>query len=183
MKSEPTLTGITAPQIIVERYPSEKEWTLSDFFINGKKSGVGVEDEYRLEKVKGETRIPNGIYELGLRDSPKFSSSYFVDEHGNLNQTKTDRFNKPHQLIWVLNVPNFEFVLWHWGNSDLDTDGCYIVGSYIGNIEVVKGGVKETRKGVVSSRVKYVEIYPIIWNMIASGQKIHVQYKDKSQAA
>lgn len=163
------------PQITVDRFPSTKEWTLSEFSILGVKRGVGVEDEKRDVKVFGETRIPNGIYELELTVSPKFSKSYYADENGYLSTTKTIRFNKEHLLIHVKEVPGFDRILWHWGNTDLDTHGCYIVGSYFGD---TKG-----RKGVISSRVKYVEIYPIIYGLIknnqAKGLKTFVEYKDK----
>jgi hypothetical protein len=162
--------------IIVERFPSEKDWTLSEFSILGVKRGVGVEDEKRDVKIFGETRIPNGIYEVELVYSPKFSSSYFVDANGYLSQTKDVRFNKEHSLIHVKDVPNFTSILWHWGNTDLDTHGCYLVGSSFGT---VKG-----RKGIIASRKKYTEIYPIIYGLILNnknkGLKTFVEYKDKA---
>lgn len=161
--------------IVVERYQSEKDWTLSEFFINGKKYGVGVEDEHRDVKLHGETRIPNGVYEIDLTYSPKFSKTYFSDISSNISLTKNARFNNEHLLITLLNVPNFSRVLWHWGNTDLDSSGCYIVGSSF--------GVVKCRRGVVESRKKYVEIYPIIACMIIEnknkGLKTFVEYKNK----
>jgi len=173
------------PRIIVEREPSTVEWTLSEFFIDGVRSGVGVEDEHRDVKVFGETRIPAGVYELDLRHSPKFSGSYFVDNNGNISNKKDARFKDPHQLIWVKNVPGFEYILWHWGNTDLDSHGCYIIGSFFGSVEVVNPTTKkkEARRGVVSSRIKYVQVYPVIYNMVTqakkAGEKVYVQYRDK----
>lgn len=163
------------PQIIVERFPSAKEWTLSEFFINGIKKGFGVEDEKRDVKVFGETRIPNGIYEIDLTYSPKFSASYYVDISGTLSATKSTRFCNMHNLITLKGIPNFDRVLWHWGNTDLDSSGCYIVGSQFGE---VKG-----RRGVIGSRLKYVEVYPLIHRIILDnknkGLKTYVEYKDK----
>lgn len=46
-------------------------------------------------------------------------------------------------------------------NTDLDTHGCYIVGSVFGKT----GG----RDGVLNSRKKYTEIYPLIFKAIKSG--------------
>lgn len=162
-------------RIVVERFPSEKDWTLSEFFVDGKKVGVGVEDEKREVKVFGETRIPNGIYELDITNSPKFSNSYYVDISGNISDKKSIRFNTAHKLITVLNVPNFDRILWHWGNTDLDTHGCYIVGSQFGE---VKG-----RRGVINSRLKYIQAYPLIYKIILEnknkGLKTFVEYKDK----
>lgn len=152
----------------VKRLPSEKDWTLSEFFIDGKKKGVGVEDEKREIKVHGETRITEGLYNLGLRYSPKFSSFYFRDDEGNLlhvsqriTPEQKAQYHTAHEMIWVMDVPNFEYILWHWGNTDDDTHGCYIVGSVFGT---VKG-----QKAVLNSRKKYEEIYPIIWRAIKKG--------------
>ena len=36
-----------------------------------------IEDEYRAQKVKHETRIPEGIYDLTLRSVGGFHSRYF----------------------------------------------------------------------------------------------------------
>jgi hypothetical protein len=176
------------PQIKVKRKASEADWTLSEFFIGigpdrtlmpNERSGVGVEDEHRDKKIHGETRIENGIYELDLVDSPRFSKSFYMDENGYLNATKTDRFDKPHLLIHVKDVPGFSNILWHWGNTDLDTHGCYIVGSDFATFD--------KRKGVSASKIKYTEVYPIIYQMIRDnkkiGKKTYVEYSDVDLAA
>lgn len=161
------------PDITVLRTVYASDWTLSTFSITGGIKGVGVEDERRDVKVKGETCIPAGVYELDLRDSPKFSKSYYVDKDGILSQVKNERFNKPHQLIWVKDVPNFEFVLWHWGNTDDDTDACYLVGTSF--------AMFGAQKGVSGSRAKYAEVYPVIWKIIQEnekkGLKTYIEYK------
>lgn len=167
-------------QVTVKRKPSATDWTLSEFFFDGIKKGVGVEDEKRSVKVKGETRIPEGTYDLDLRFSPKFSSSYFRDDKGNLISAKERntpelirKYPIAHEMIWVTNVPGFEFILWHWGNTDDDTEGCYIVGSVFGKVQ--------SQDGVLNSRKKYTEIYPIIWRSIQEakklGTKITVKYE------
>jgi len=164
--------------LTVKRYKSEADWTLSEFFILGAFYGYGIEDEHRDVKVHGETRIPNGVYELALTHSPKFSNAYFTSNRiPELSRVQNAEFQTPHKLLTVLNVPNFSRILWHWGNTDDDTDGCYIVGSKIGEI---KG-----QKAVLSSRNKYEQIYPVISSIIRRNQikgiKTHVEYKDKVQ--
>jgi hypothetical protein len=161
--------------ITVNRQPSEADCTLSKFFSDdGLITGVGVEDEKRDVKVKGETCIDAGLYDLDLRFSPRFSKEYFRDDKGNiihLSKRTTDALKKQyhteHELIWVKNVQNFEFILIHWGNTDDDTDGCYIVGSAFG---LIKG-----QAAVLNSRNKYMEIYPIIWRAIKAG-KVQIKY-------
>lgn len=163
--------------ITVNREPSEADCTLSKFISDdGLISGVGVEDEKRSVKVKGETRIDAGIYDLDLRYSPKFSKEYFRDDNGNIilaskrtTEELKKRYHTPHELIWVKDVHDFEFILLHWGNSDDDTDGCYIVGSTFGKIH--------GQNGVLNSRNKYIEIYPVIWRAIKAG-KVQIEYKD-----
>lgn len=62
-------------------------------------------------KVQNLTAIPRGTYKIELRFSPHFNTV------------------TPH----VLNVPNYEFVLIHWGNYAKDTDGCVLVGQTKGH--------------------------------------------------
>lgn len=166
-------------KVVVARDESESDWTLSDFYFNGEPKGVGVEDEKRDIKVHGETRIDNGIYKMSMRVSPKFSKEYYRDSEGNLLRAKyrkTDeqkaRYHVQHELLWVLDVPKFDYILWHWGNLDDNTDGCYCVGT----AKCVFGN----QKGVTASRNKYEEIYPELWRAVMKGN-VTVEYKDKSQ--
>ena len=163
-------------KIEVRRQPSDPDWTLSEFYFDGKLMGVGVEDEKREVKVMGETRVDNGIYKVGLHYPSRFSEQYYRDDNGNLIRSKNrttletqKRYHTPHEMIHVLDTPRHKYVLWHWGNTDKDTAGCYIVGTAFGVI----GG----RKGVISSRDKYVRIYPLIWRAIRDGE-VTVEYKE-----
>lgn len=168
-------------EVLVLRKPSEPDWTLSKFYFDGIEKGVGVEDEKRAIKVKGETCIPEGKYELGTRISPHFSPHFYRDDHGSLledsmrvTEENKIKYHTPHEMMWVMNVPLFEYILWHWGNTDDDTAGCYIVGSMYGN---VKG-----EKGVLASKMKYKEIYPLLFQALQAG-KVTIEYKSENQAA
>lgn len=160
----------------VTRQPSEKDWTLSKFTIIGGKSGVGIEDEFRDKKLHGETCIPVGIHKLALRHSPKFSKEYYRNDLGQLIHFKNRKtpelikeYHTAHELIWVTEVPNFDYVLWHWGNTDDDTDGCYVVGTTFGTIS--------DQSAVLNSRSKYMEIYPVLWNEIRKAE-CFVEYRN-----
>lgn len=179
-------------KITVNRKPSTAEWTLSSFSSNDNSiSGVGVEDEFRALKVHGETRIGAGIYNLGLHYPSNFSKEYYRDDFGNLilakertTQEQKIKFHTAHEMIMVMGVKNFKFILWHWGNTDLDTEGCYVVGTSFGKLKTKKGDIRD---GVISSRAKYLQIYPIIWRAIKEQEKIKkfvtVEYKNEQKLA
>lgn len=133
---------------------SDNECTISKVYINEVFQCYSIEDEKRDVKVKGETRIPAGIYVLGLRWSPKFSP----------------KFN--HKMLWVLNVPGFEYILIHWGNTDLDTDGCLVLGKTVGALK--------KRKAVLNSVAAYEEFYPKVIAAMNRGEKVTIQYIRKN---
>ena len=57
-----------------------------------------LEDEKRVLKVKGETRVPAGIYQISLR------------KEGGFHQKYKKRYGASHKgMLHVTNVPNFEF--------------------------------------------------------------------------
>lgn len=164
-------------EIFVNRQKGMPDWTLSTFNSDDNTvKGVGVEDEKRLVKVHGETRIDAGRYPLILTYSPKFSKEYFRDDEGNLilskdriTQELKNRYHVEHEALTLQGVLNFTRVLWHFGNTDDDTEGCYVVGSVFGK--------SKGQDGVLNSRKKYTEIYPIIWRAIKAGL-VHVNYID-----
>ncbi|MDP1728453.1 MAG: DUF5675 family protein [Bacteroidota bacterium] len=133
--------------IKVERYLHHPDCEISRVSINGEFFCYSIEDEFRTTKIKGETCIPYGIYPLTTRWSPKFSPTY------------------KHDMIWVQNVPGFEYILIHWGNTVSDTEGCLILGDKI--------GVINQKDAVLNSRATYLKFYAKAINQIkAGGQQI-----------
>lgn len=105
--------------ITVDRYISSNEATLSRVSIDGQFECYGLEDEYRAVKVPGETRIPEGTYKVTLRKEGGFHARYSKDR----------RFRDIHVgMLWVRDVPGFEYILIHVGNFEKDTEGCLLLG-------------------------------------------------------
>ena len=95
-----------------------------------------LEDEYRKKKRSKETRIPAGTYEIKLRDE------------GGFNQRYSKKYSRIHRgMLHIINVPGFEYILIHVGNSDEHTAGCLLVGDSQENNQVNKNGFPEFHSG------------------------------------
>ena len=120
-----------------------------------------LEDERRALKVKGETRIPAGIYNLKLRKEGGFHERY------------SKKYRNMHiGMLHVTDVPNFEYILIHTGNTDEHTAGCLIVGDAQENNLLLPDGF------VGKSVNAYKRIYPSIAKAIADGEEVTITYKD-----
>ena len=119
-----------------------------------------LEDEYRSEKKYGETRIPDGKYKLGLRKVGGYHAKY------------SNRFPHIHiGMLHVLNVPGFEYILIHCGNTDEHTAGCLLVGDSQENNQITKDGF------IGKSTQAYKRIYPRIAEAIDCGEEVTITYK------
>ena len=119
-----------------------------------------LEDEYRSEKVFGETRIPNGTFKVGLRKVGGYHAKY------------AKRFPHIHVgMLHVLDVPGFEYILIHCGNTDEHTAGCLLVGDSQENNQITKDGF------IGKSTQAYKRIYPRIAEAIDCGEKVTITYK------
>tara|TARA_B110000908_G_C10227147_1_gene438584 strand:- start:1389 stop:1853 length:465 start_codon:yes stop_codon:yes gene_type:complete len=148
----------------VQRFSSQSNSTLGMLFdITDKPIFLcyTLEDEFREVKVSGETRIPSGTYNITLRTEGGFNERY-TEKFGS-------SFNKG--MLWVRDVPNFEYILIHIGNTDQNSSGCLLVGdSQTQNI---------TKNGFIgASTDAYKRIYPKIADVLVSGGKVDITYVD-----
>ena len=120
-----------------------------------------LEDEQRDVKVYGETRIPAGTYKLKLRTVGGFHTRY---------ASKYGDFHKG--MIWVQDVPGFEYILSHTGNTDEHTAGCLILGNTQTNNRIAKDGF------IGSSVDAYKFVYPRVQSAIEAGLDVEVTYID-----
>lgn len=147
----------------VVRYSSQSDSTLGMLFdvTEGRKFlCFTLEDEARETKIKGETRIPAGIYELKLR------------KEGGYHQRYTKKYGKMHKgMIHVQDVPGFTYILWHTGNTDEHTMGCLLFGD-TAQQNISKAGF------IGASTDAYKRVYPAIASALEAGDKVRVKYTD-----
>lgn len=105
-------------EIVIKRIAKKSTYTIGKLYIDNKyfcdtledkdrglKDTMSVEEILKI-KVKHETAIPTGTYNMDITYSPKFKK----------------------QLPLILNVKGFEGIRVHSGNSDKDSSGCVILG-------------------------------------------------------
>lgn len=145
------------------RFNDNKESTIGLLFLNGTFFCYTLEDEHRDVKVRGETRIPEGTYKLGLRKE---------DTPLTLSYRKKHPFFKHH--IEVLNVPNFSGIYIHPGNNDAHTDGCILTGNIVYNNRKEKGMLGDS---VSAWKELYEILYPHLEKDGEAEIWIHRYYK------
>lgn len=106
----------------------------------------------KIRKVYGETAIPKGTYRVAMETvSPKYAA---IDWYKKLNSGRMPR---------LVNVPGFEGILIHPGNTALDTYGCILVG-------------KNTKAGqLTDSRSTFAELYKRMKAAHDRGERIYIE--------
>ena len=120
-----------------------------------------LEDEYRNDKVKHETRVPAGTYQILLRKEGGFNARY-AKKYGDFHKG----------MLHVQDVPGFEYILIHTGNTDEHTSGCLIVGDSQENNQLMKNGF------IGKSVQAYKRIYTPIAEALENGEEVTITYVD-----
>ena len=92
--------------IVIRRLYKGDKSIIGEMTVDGIFECFTLEDVERPVKIKGETAIPKGTYKVIINESNRFKR----------------------QLPLLLNVPGFEGVRIHSGNTNHDTEGCILVG-------------------------------------------------------
>ena len=138
-------------ELQLRRIAKKNGYTIGKLSIDGKYFCDTLEDADRgltssmsndvlkYKKLAHITAIPTGRYQITMDVvSPRLSKSNFYKQYGGGRVPR------------LLNVPAFEGILIHCGNTAKDTDGCILVG-------------KNTKVGMIlDSKITYSNLYPLL---------------------
>ena len=151
----------------VKRLGDNGDATIGAFYIDGIFKCFTIEDqEQKGKKVRGETRIPEGTYDVSLRKEGGYHAKY-TKRYGSMHKGMLCIHNSPNWKI-IKDGKEFQYILIHTGNTDEHTMGCLLLNfsvdgnSYIGS----------------NSGGAYKAFYPIIANAVNNGEKITISYTD-----
>ena len=148
------------------RFSSQNESTLGILYLVNDGTNqkdflcFTLEDEKREVKVYGETRIPEGTYQIKYRTEGGYFAKY-KKRFPNLH-------NDARGVLQLLDVPNFKYILLHCGNSADDTDGCIILGNVVSQ-NITKDGF------LGQSTDCYKRIYPILADILDSQKHLSIK--------
>jgi len=127
----------------LKRTIKTSESTIGELYVDGVFECYTLEDVVRDngEKVYGKTAIPAGTYKVICNLS--------------------NRFQRIMPLL--LNVPGFEGVRIHSGNSSLDTEGCVLVGRKVVSDNYIS-----------ESKLAYSSLLPKLQTAINNGENVTI---------
>lgn len=134
-------------KLVLKRTALKENYTIGELFINNNYFCDTLEDTVRdfgengENKIFGLTAIPYGTYQI-------------IINHSN-------RFNRDMPLL--LNVPYFEGVRIHAGNTPENTEGCILVG-----VNSIKGALTQSAK-------TFLTLFEMLQNAIKNGEIITIK--------
>jgi len=149
-------------KLIVSRNEEHEGSTIGVMTNDGEHLCYTLEDGHQEEKIPGETRIPQGTYDIDLRTFGGFDKRY------------SKRYGEMHKgMLEVLDVPGFTNILIHTGNDKSHTRGCTLVGSSYSKMD--------DGFFVTASRNAYKAIYPEIAEKLLAGERVTIEYQDNDR--
>ena len=149
-------------QLDIKRISDSGESTIGALFINGDFHCWTLEDTYRREKIAGITRIPEGLYDIGIRHEGTLKNKY-DSKHTDINHNG---------MIHILNVPNFKYIYIHIGNGAGDSEGCVLVGNTVNNNNVANGFIG-------NSTYAYKKLYPLVRAAFDAKESVKIHIADE----
>lgn len=157
-------------KITTKIFKETAETTLSKLYINDVFECYILEDEFNKVKIKGDTRIPRGTYNISLKKYGGFYEKYVKNW-----KSWVKKFFPSKEMEYLPNfegslklndVPNFSEILIHIGNTEKDTEGCLLVGSGY--------TLSKTHITITDSTLAFVKLYNKVAKAINNGEKVTI---------
>lgn len=137
-------------KLTLKRHFCGEKYTIGNLYIDNVYYCDTLEDKTRnlpeQAKILGETAIPEGTYKIIVNMSPRLGR----------------------ELPRLLDVPHFEGILIHRGNTAQDTSGCILVG-------------ENTSKGRISNSTKYeIELTALLKSTINKHEECSITISNPS---
>jgi hypothetical protein len=149
-------------RITVDRFLSDTESTASEVSVDGIKVCFGLEDEYRADKIAGETRISPGVHKVGVHTVGRFNARYSSNQFSDIHKG----------MLHVTGVPNFKWILIHCGVTDKHTAGCLLVGT---DVHTTYNAMR-----LVDSPSAYRKLYSLVIDAALAGD-LTIEYIDNER--
>lgn len=112
-----------------------------------------LEDKVREEKIPGQMAISAGRYEIKLREQSPMADRY------------RNRFGESHKgMLWLQDVPGFEWIYIHVGNEHTDTEGCILVGT----------SMTPGARSISNSVQAYKLLYPEVTGALLANERVFI---------
>ena len=133
-------------EYVLTRTDFTEKSTVGELTLDAKHICFVLEDKVRAAteaKVFGKTAIPYGRYQIIITESTRFKRL----------------------LPLLVDVPGYAGIRIHTGNSDVDTEGCLIVGT------------SKSTDWVSGSKDAFAVFYPELEKQIAAGNTVYITIK------
>lgn len=154
-------------KIKISRFADNGDTTLGLIFIDGIFQCFTVEDEEREKKVMSETRIPQGVFDVSLRNAGRINGNYLTKFGEKFHKGMLCIHNAPD---WTIKVgeTSFKYVMIHIGNTDEHTAGCPLLNSSV-SVATFTGQ---------QSTEAYKKFYPIVRDALLNGDRVTIEIED-----
>lgn len=147
--------------LVLQRMAKRSDSSYGVIFSEGEHQCFTIEDEKRDIKVKGETRISEGKYEIKFREE-------------GTPLTKKYRKKFPDWFTYHLelqDVNNFSSIYVHLGNFERNTDGCILVNSGVTEVNGEFQGSNSTGA--------YIKFYKLVSDTLNKGEQVYITIRDE----
>ena len=150
-------------ELVLQRFAEALDYTYGFLGEKGSRYPMAfvLEDEGRTTKVRGETRIPAGRYQIKFR---KVLSG--------MTKKYRSRFSWFTWHLELQDVPGFKYVYIHIGNTDEHTDGCLLVANTC-DLDPQNGN------GFIGDSTScFKDIYQHVSKALKDGKQVFIEVKD-----